>query len=497
MYGNTDNEELEALAARLYPKFMEYVARHAKNIFSADLATSLDGIKTMPALYDKDGVQKQVIAPLSLLTKNVDEKIDEAGKAADKANKSAGKADEAAKGADAAAQKVTDAITDITAEKQAALDAAQKADESADKTDTSRNNIEAKESGRETAEERRVDAEKKRVEAEDGRVNAEKKREKAEGERQATFETNEADRENKFSTALATTDDINAHPGYPGADGYWYRYDPATKAYNKTSTIVKGDAFKITKQYKSVAEMEADDVTQYEENSFMLINTDNVEDEDDAKLYVVDLDADGIKQYDFLCDMSGFRGFTGRTPQLFIGTVQTGVAGSEASVSMTEDGTDDNGNPRYTLSFAIPKGDKGERGEKGEPGDVSEAVNKVNELETRIKDITANGIGMPTKMELDYLDDISTTNKVAQKIKVKLYPTDFPQNYIFQVKEGTSLSVDPSGNLTVKGTGKTVFWVIPTNNTHLWQEAAITVRKPVLLKGNGKLIKANGRLIAV
>ena len=71
----TTNEEFEALCAALLPKFNEYLMRHSKNIFSCELATSLEGIKTMPALYDLNGVQKQVIAPLSLLTKDVDAEI--------------------------------------------------------------------------------------------------------------------------------------------------------------------------------------------------------------------------------------------------------------------------------------------------------------------------------------------------------------------------------------------------------------------------------------
>lgn len=91
----TTNEELEALCAALLPKFNEYLMRHSKNIFSCELATSLDGIKTMPALYDLDGVQKQVIAPLSLLTKDVDIEIEESKKATAAANAAAGKANDA------------------------------------------------------------------------------------------------------------------------------------------------------------------------------------------------------------------------------------------------------------------------------------------------------------------------------------------------------------------------------------------------------------------
>lgn len=86
------NQEFEALCARLLPKFNEYLRLHSKNIFSCEIATSLDGIKTMPALYDLNGVRKQVIAPLSLLTKNVDAEIAEAKKATAAANTAAGKA---------------------------------------------------------------------------------------------------------------------------------------------------------------------------------------------------------------------------------------------------------------------------------------------------------------------------------------------------------------------------------------------------------------------
>ena len=112
----TTNEEFEALCAALLPKFNEYLMRHSKNIFSCELATSLDGIKTMPALYDLDGVQKQVIAPLALLTKDVDIEIEEAKKATDAAKEAAGKANEAA-------ASVTKATTDITTERKKVEDA--------------------------------------------------------------------------------------------------------------------------------------------------------------------------------------------------------------------------------------------------------------------------------------------------------------------------------------------------------------------------------------
>lgn len=114
--GIENDTEFEALCARLLPKFNEYLQRHSKNIFSCELATSLDGISTMPALYSKDGVQKQVIAPLSLLTKDVDIRIEEAKQATEEANTAAGKANDAA-------ASVNKATTDLTAERKKVEDA--------------------------------------------------------------------------------------------------------------------------------------------------------------------------------------------------------------------------------------------------------------------------------------------------------------------------------------------------------------------------------------
>ena len=69
----------------------------------------------------------------------------------------------------------------------------------------------------------------------------------------------------------------------------------------------KGDAFSIAKIYTSVAEMNegfaTDDVPQ---GGFVLINTGNVEDADNAKLYVKDAEA-----YVYLTDLSGSAGIQG------------------------------------------------------------------------------------------------------------------------------------------------------------------------------------------
>lgn len=297
----TTNEEFEALCAALLPKFNEYLMRHSKNIFSCELATSLDGIKTMPALYDLDGVQKQVIAPLALLTKDVDIEIEESKKATDAAKEAAGKANDAA-------ASVTKATTDLTAERKkvedavaasnTATDAAKKAtsdtlaskkaieqNESARQTaetargkaETARATNEAarvevekkrvtaenarataetarasaettrtsnettrknQESTRQTQEAARVEAEKKRVSAENGRATAESGRVKAETKRET--DTKAAIASSKTQTDLAQ--ELNEHPTKMGDNGNWWMWNLQTHAYEDTGIIARGGA---------------------------------------------------------------------------------------------------------------------------------------------------------------------------------------------------------------------------------------------------------------
>lgn len=295
----TTNEEFEALCAALLPKFNEYLMRHSKNIFSCELATSLDGIKTMPALYDLDGVQKQVIAPLSLLTKDVDIEIEESKKATDAAKEAAGKANDAA-------ASVTKATTDLTEERKKVeeavsasktqTEAAKKATEdtlssktaieknetarqTAEQTrqtqetarqtaestrnsnETTRKNQEAtrvtqentrqsnettrnsneetrkkQESTRQSQEAARVEAEKKRVTAENGRASAETSRVNAEIKRKEDTKTAIAN--SKTQTDLAK--ELNEHPQMQGENGNWWKWNTETKEYEDTGIIARG-----------------------------------------------------------------------------------------------------------------------------------------------------------------------------------------------------------------------------------------------------------------
>lgn len=246
------NQEFEALCARLLPKFNEYLRLHSKNIFSCELATSLDGIKSMPALYDLNGVRKQVIAPLSLLTKNVDVEIAAAKKATAAANTAAGKANDAA-------ASVTKATTDLTAERKKVEDAvnssktqtaaAQKA--TAD-TLASKTAIEKNESARQAAEQTRqnqettrqsqesarVEAEKKRVAVENGRASAEAGRVKAESKRQT--DTQSAIDAAKSQTSTAK--ELCEHPTKAGDNGNWWMWNLQTHQYEDTGIIARGGA---------------------------------------------------------------------------------------------------------------------------------------------------------------------------------------------------------------------------------------------------------------
>lgn len=194
----TNEEELKAFVTAVAPYFYKYLASQSKNIFDCEVATSIENIKTMPALYDDgNGVRKQVVAPLQLLTKDVDAQIAAAKDAASKANASSQKADTAADSANAAAKKVTDAITDITQEKQAALDAAASANAQAASAQAAA---------------------------------------KAANDAAATSKTQTA----ACKVQTDRSKELNDHPTIQGDNGNWWKWDEATKAYVDTHKIAKG-----------------------------------------------------------------------------------------------------------------------------------------------------------------------------------------------------------------------------------------------------------------
>ena len=71
----TRQEELEQFYAFALPGFLDYLARHSGQMSDLEVVSSLDGITSMPAYQRLEGVEKTVLAPLNLLTKDVDEQV--------------------------------------------------------------------------------------------------------------------------------------------------------------------------------------------------------------------------------------------------------------------------------------------------------------------------------------------------------------------------------------------------------------------------------------
>ena len=191
------------------------------------------------------------------------------------------------------------------------------------------------------------------------------------------------------ANVIADAQDTADHPNYIGEDFYVYKWNKLTHSYNKTNIMVKGEGFHISKVFLSIEAMneyaELDprpDDDKLKENNFFLINTNDVENPDNAKLYIVQEDEHGKLVPTFLVDMSGAIGFTGKTPQISIGTVTTLATGQSATASLSPDGTDVDGNPKFMLNLAIPKGDKMNYNELTEAERRELAENILSEMDT-------------------------------------------------------------------------------------------------------------------
>ena len=149
----------------------------------------------------------------------------------------------------------------------------------------------------------------------------------------------------------------------------------------------KGDPFSIKKIYFSIGEMNADfSGTDVSEGEFVLINTGNVEDEDNAKLYVK-----GQTSYNFITDLSGMAGIQG--PQ--------GEQGPQGIQGI--------------------QGVKGDTGEKGDPGPAgSDATVTTDSITSALGYTPADSTKVYTKTEVDgmidgvYAQAVRNATSVAQ-----------------------------------------------------------------------------------
>ncbi len=107
-------------------------------------------------------------------------------------------------------------------------------------------------------------------------------------------------------------------------DNDWWIYDYDIKQYVNSGIAAIGDAFTYKKEYPSVAAMEADwGTADVKLGEYVLINTNDVEDPDDAKVYLKTQEG-----WKFIVDLSGMQGIQGWSA--YEVAVQHGFVGTEA-----------------------------------------------------------------------------------------------------------------------------------------------------------------------
>jgi hypothetical protein len=86
----------------------------------------------------------------------------------------------------------------------------------------------------------------------------------------------------------------------------------------------------------------------------------------------------------------------------------------------------------------------------------------------------------PVRMELTYPAAVSIRNTGAPRIAARLLPSYTLQNVLYSPAGGDAVTVLPDGRIIPNHFGAATVYVIPTNATHLYQTAQITVRNPRL-----------------
>lgn len=125
--------------------------------------------------------------------------------------------------------------------------------------------------------------------------------------------------------AIAATDKAEEIASNPPkiVDNDWWIYDYDTKQYVNTGIVAIGDAFTYKKEYPSVEAMEADwGTADVKLGEYVLINTNNVEDPDDAKVYLKTQEG-----WKFIVDLSGMQGIQGWSA--YEAAVKHGFVGTE------------------------------------------------------------------------------------------------------------------------------------------------------------------------
>ena len=125
---------------------------------------------------------------------------------------------------------------------------------------------------------------------------------------------------------IAATDKVEEIASNPPkiVDNDWWIYNYETKQYVNTGIAAIGDAFTYKKEYPSIEAMEADwGTADVKLGEYVLINTNDVEDPDDAKVYLKTQNG-----WKFIVDLSGMQGIQGWSA--YEVAVQHGFVGTEA-----------------------------------------------------------------------------------------------------------------------------------------------------------------------
>lgn len=475
----TNQAENEAFFAMVLPAFLEYVRQHAATVEGVELATSLQGISSMQCLQELGGVVKVVRVPLSMMTYNVNEAEQRANDAADAADAAAGRANTAAANANDKAALVTAAVLDIATEKAAATAAAQSANSKADLANSIYQTVKAWYESINPAWSTWFTATQsdwttwfnaRKAEwpewyngiksAYETWVAAAQQAETARQTAEATRQGNESTRQTQETTRQGNETT---------------RQGNETTRQNQEATRVGNET---TRQNNESTRQTQEGTRESNESSRQSAERSRVSAENERE----SAEDDRVEEFSRLKTESQAATSSANNAALAAST-QAGRAAQAA----------ENANAEAQNLSGLKTDCLNATG--AAQSAAQNAGEKMTEIDALVKTINGESSAAPVRMTVSVLDTISTKNKEQQRVKVQLYPTYVMQNVLYQKVSGSSVMVNPSGVIIVTGTGESVFWIIPPQNTELWQQVSVTVRGPrVRLSRSGKMRLNGGRI---
>lgn len=475
----TNQAENEAFFAMVLPAFLEYVRQHAATVEGVELATSLQGISSMQCLQELGGVVKVVRVPLSMMTYNVNEAEQRANDAADAADAAAGRANTAAANANDKAALVTAAVLDIATEKAAATAAAQNANSKADLANSIYQTVKTWYESVDPAWSTWFTATQsdwttwfnaRKAEwpewyngiksAYETWVAAAQQAETARQTAEATRQGNESTRQTQETTRQGNETT---------------RQGNETTRQNQEATRVGNET---TRQNNESTRQTQEGTRESNESSRQSAERSRAAAENERE----DAEDDRVEEFSRLKTESQAATSSANNAALAAST-QAGRAAQAA----------ENANAEAQNLSGLKTDCLNATG--AAQSAAQNAGEKMTEIDALVKTINGESSAAPVRMTVSVLDTISTKNKEQQRVKVQLYPTYVMQNVLYQKVSGSSVMVNPSGVIIVTGTGESVFWIIPPQNTELWQQVSVTVRGPrVRLSRSGKMRLNGGRI---